>query len=329
MRLALAGPIGDASPALPTLPRIARREPIMIRPLLVGLLLAGPALADGAMPLVCAGSGRLITSEVTGTFPTHRYTVPGSATDDPASIEIAGCGREITVGVRGHRLHLVPNAVGPGWSGTLRIDGYDVQYGFRHVGPHLLVGSAVVYARGGRMDADVRLVVAEGRAPAMAGCSDDAPEPLPARGTSVGRAALAEALSGSPLPAGMDITDFVAAGSVDSVGTERVHVLLSEAGDILPLQVPALTPDAICAGEVADVEPPRAVLDFEFMRFDGDTNVFVRRIDIETGRIVEQHEVVARGDDPSRIAVAMSEAMSRLQEKPGGFAAGRDGGAAR
>ncbi|WP_188915845.1 hypothetical protein, partial [Salinarimonas ramus] len=166
---------------------------MLFRALFLSLLFVGPALAQTHhdVPLFCAGSGRLVSSEVTGTFPTHRYTVPGSASDDPASIAVGRCGREITVDVQGHRLFLVPDAVGDGWSGTLRIDGFATLYSFSRAGPRLLVGTWVTHAEGGRMDAEMRLVVVDGRAPDMEGCTDGAPEPLPARGTSFGRAALA------------------------------------------------------------------------------------------------------------------------------------------
>lgn len=157
----------------------------------------------------------------------------------------------------------------------------------------------------------------------MGGCTDDAPEPLPARGTTLGHAALADALGDRMMPNDLQVSDFISGGQVASGGgTERVHVMLSGAGAILPLNPPELTLEELCAGETGLREPPREMLNFKIMRFENTTTVFVQRIAVETGKITEQHETVARGEDQMAVASAIEQAIAALRQQPGDFSDG-------
>jgi hypothetical protein len=286
------------------------------------LAIATPTLAEVILP-ICAGRGEIVFSDTTGYFPSHVYTVPGSGSVDSVRVNVQDCGRRLSVSFWGQGLILVPDAIGNGWSGELPVEDVTMFFNLSRIGPKFLMGSTEILREGGALRTDVFLRITDGVAPAMDNCLDTPPEPLPARGTTLGHAALADALSDRSLPGDLAIWDFVSPGQVTSGGgTERVHIMLSAAGEILPLNPPALTLDELCAGATGFREPPREMLNFKIMRFENTTTVFVQRIAVETGKITEQHETVARGEDQSAITAAMEDAIAALRTPPGSFSTG-------
>jgi hypothetical protein len=259
----------------------------------------------------------MVSSNVTGYMPDSVYTIPNSATNDAAQIEVLECGAVIIVNVAGERLVLTRFPVGTGWSGSLSLEGYHSDFSFVRAGPRLMTGRLVTAMDGGTLKTEMRLVVTQGRAPVMTGCPQ-APEPRPAAARAVSTAimALEAVLSEMPLPHGADISDFVAEGVIDNAGTQRVFVLLSEGGEILTRKVPTLTADQICGSEVLTRDAPKYMLTFKFNQFDDATNVFIQRVEIETGKIVEQHEVVDAGKNEAALTTLFAQALSQLDNPP-------------
>lgn len=286
------------------------------------LAMTTSTLADVIRP-ICAGRGEIVFSDTTGYFPSHVYTVPGSGSVDSARVNVQDCGRRLSVGFWGQGLTLVPDAIGDGWSGELPVEDVTMYFNLSRISPKFLMGSTEILREGGVLRTNVFLRITDGAAPAMDNCLDTPPEPLPARGMTLGHASLADALSDRSLPGDLAISDFVSRGQVTSGGgTESVHIMLSAAGEILPLNPPELTMDELCAGQTGFREPPREMLNFKIMRFENTTTVFVQRITVETGKITEQHEAAARGEDQSAVTAAMEQAIAALQTPPGSFSTG-------
>jgi len=292
--------------------------------LLSGAMTTTTVLAQPA-PIFCNGSGRLFTTDVSGQSRGVYSTIPGSATSDAVTVEVVECGRAIRVWVpsQGRTLHLVQATLDDfQYTDTLEIQGFNATFSMFRSTPHRLQGTYTVNTRDADLYAEVTIEVTDAQAPNMAGCADD-PEPeFTPRGISMSHAALADALTstGRTLPAESNYGDYISAEPDAASGTQIVYVRLGANGDILPSTTPARSIADICAGRANTTEPPVEFLRFKVFTFERTTAVFVQRVEIDTGRIIEQREGIASGENQSSAKIAMLFAMSELTVKPGNFA---------
>jgi hypothetical protein len=275
-------------------------------------------------PVFCNGTGRLFTSDVAGRSGGVYAVIPGSAGDDAVTVEVLECGRAIRVWVpaEARTIHLVQSATHDlQYTDTIEIQGENATFSMFKSDARTLRGTFEVNALEADLYADVTLEVTDAHAPNMDGCEDD-PEPeFVPRGISMSHAALADALTatGRTLPANANFSDYISAESNSPSGMEAVYVRLGANGDILPAKVPALSIADICFGRSGTAEPPLEVLRFKVFTFERTTTVFVQRVEIETGKIVEQHEGAATGEGASSVKRAILMAMGELSKKPGSF----------
>lgn len=276
-------------------------------------------------PVFCNGTGRLFTSDVAGRSGGVYAVIPGSAGDDEVTVEVLECGRAIRVWVpaEARTINLVQSPTHDlQYTDTIEIQGERATFSMFRSDARTLQGTFEVNALEADLYADVTLEVTDAHAPNMAGCEDD-PEPeFVPRGVNMSHAALADALTatGRTLPANANFSDFISAEPDAPSGMEAVYVRLGADGDILPSTIRALSVADICSGRFGTAEPPVHVLRFKVFTFERTTTVFVQRVEIETGKIIEQHEGAATGENESSVTRAMLMAMSELAAQPGGFA---------
>ncbi len=97
--------------------------------------------------------------------------------------------------------------------------------------------------------------------------------------------------------------------------TRHVSLLLGVDGTILPNANAATRFCEVCRAEPEELDPPRFMLDFKIIELEGPDSyaVFVRKINIETGKIVAQRESTVVGLDQTALTEAMQNSATQLE----------------
>lgn len=277
------------------------------------LALATPLTAQDQLPLVpCDGTYRAVSGQVT--MNAAGMTVPGRGAEEMGTetLSVADCGRSFSFDLQG-RLQFLQSVMNE------REYVADVPggYGVRRTMTFVLDDNGAL--SGGMKATDGGLLVERPLAlipvmvsmPDLEGCADDQEPALPDRGMGPGEGPLQDAIQARgmapPAESGFSFADYTTGnGSSDSLNYEAT-VQLSAKGDVLPrLEELGSRQELICGGEA--LEPPRYLLSVKMNEVEGDTFVFIRIIEIETSRIVEQREAVVSGTDRGTIADGIGDA---------------------
>lgn len=238
-----------------------------------------------------------------------------------AQIDVQSCGREFTFDLGG-KLNFAQSVFDDqtysgGFTGG---DGATRTYTLTLAGPTTMIGGLVAQDQDMSVTRTITLTAVDVRPPDLPDCQNDAAgEGLPDRATTAAEAGLQNAMISRGLspPSGTDLTFSDYTNGIGHSGSEqqRAYILLSADGAFLP----RLTDEDIAKKQVAICAVPDAkfirahyMMHVKTIRFDGKTNIYLRIIDIDTGKIIKQQEAVVTGEDEVAIASGINAAWIAL-----------------
>jgi hypothetical protein len=242
----------------------------------------------------------------------------GQPVQTGAIIAVAQCGREMIVTADGISAVLYQEVMDPrSYSGSIEMGDGAARVLTLRVGDDRNLRGAMV-ASDGNMSVTRPLwfMLTAPSETRFEGCTDDSEGPLSPQGMSAEAAAVVNQLSNMGLsPAeGLEFADYVTTSNPDAQSA-RVSLRLSLDNAILPRpEVAAEQMDdesAYCLGDER-LDPTRQILEIKVEYADDDPFVFVRFIDVETGKILSQAEGVPNIAGEGALQSAITDGWQKL-----------------
>lgn len=289
-----------------------------VLPALVLLSLSEAAAAPGFLPM-CEGTYEIYSGTITAQAEGQTSMIQSPRPQGRGTLKVSQCGRQMNLTSDFELLLDQSMLEDARYHGQLDMGGVAREFTFDVVHPRLMTGKMEAAGQGLALSRGLKLVYLSGQAPDMKGCQDDPAEAALQSALSSPASAVVDAMQAHGLkpPANSSLSpgDYIWRTS-DTDGSAKLAFLIGESGAIVPARRTPVTLEEICSGEAEKIDTPRRVLDFKIFTLDDSSHVFVRVIDLQTGRILEQREGVVSRTGSKAIGEAAASAMTELGSMP-------------